>query len=239
MIVALLLSACGTSPGPVARPAPTPSSSPSGPASTRTSVEPVDSTTGAAHVIPDGFPLLDGLPVHAPVEAPSYGATGPNRTLPPLEPTACGRTVAVAPHVDLLRGGWSNAEDSRERQLVAFASRTEAASYVEDVLDLYRACPQEEFVTEPGGTRTTVVPIDLSPDAGAATVQSVYDGHPQPGLMTVLVVRVESYVLVSLTSNEGGGGPAPEREAVGQRDADVAAARAVVRAMHALDTTSD
>ena len=178
--------------------------------------------------IPDDFPLLAGLPVDAPVEGDRYGPVGPGRDLDPLEPTMCGRSVRVPPHADLLRGGWSNVEDYRERQLTIFESADPASAYLDDLLDLYRSCPSSDAVE---GHRTVVVDPGLGEESGAVSVLSTYDGAPRPGLQTVLVVRVGTAVLISTTSNEGGGGPDPYQQAAEHRVDDARALRDVVEAM--------
>ena len=235
VVVLLLLAGCGTDQAGSTRPAAEPSATQEPVASpTTTAVPPAP----GAHVIPDHFPLLAGLPVDAPVEGPDHGPRGPSRTLDPLVPGACDHDVAVPSHVDLLRGTWSNVEDFRERQLVTFADRTAASAYAREVVETFRACP-EEMWDDHLGTRSLVVRSDLAPHAWAVTRWSTYDGSPMPGLSTWHVLRVGRHVLLAMTSNEGGAGSDPDADGAHQRGEDAAALVEVVRATGALDNAAE
>lgn len=224
----LLLAGCGSEPH--ADPEPAPSTAP-------TATEASAAAT-TAHLFPDDFPLLTGLPVDAPVEGDRYGPAGPSRALPPLVPTACGDSVAIPPHVDLLRAAWTNVEDDRERQLVAFATTAEATAYVDAVLDLYRRCPGERL-TSRDTLHSTVVDSDLGHQAGAVSVLATYRDAPRPGLLTLHVVRVSRFVLLSETYDESGAGPNPAAQAADHRDADADALGGVVTDMSVLDNAGE
>jgi len=190
--------------------------------------------TGTAHALPDDFPLLEGLPVDAPVEGDGYGPVAPTRVLlDPLVPSACGREVPVPPHLDLLRAGWSNVEDSRDRQLVAFATEAEASAYADDLVALYRDCP-EEALGHRSGRRATVTDSRLGRHAVAVSLQSTYDDRPRPGLETLHVVRWQSWVLIGATYDEGGAGPDPAADVAAHRRRDAAALAPVVRVLPVL-----
>lgn len=239
-VVALLLCGCTAETG-APFPAAAPSTSPSSPTATRApSTPPLAALPrrphdqhNRAHLLPDDFPLLTGLPLDQPVEGRQYSAAGPSRVLPLLVPLACGRRASVPPHVDALRGAWTNAEDDRERQLVAFDTPAEAAAYVDALLEIYRDCPVDHLA-HGDGRRAVVRSSDLGQQAGAVSVLGTYRGHPRPGLETLHVVRVGSFVLLAETYNEGGAGPHPLAQATAQRTDDAAAIAEVVRSMGTL-----
>jgi len=204
------LSACGDDePTGVASddsPSATPTSSPT--SGTPTSPVPSSDTPGGR--IPDDFPLLDGYPEDNESEGGDHGREGPDRTSEPMEPEACGRSLPVPAHVDLLRGGWSNPEDYRQRQLVTFGSEAEAQAYADAVLEVYRGCPRED--TDDGYTTVIeVVPGNLGDASAVAITRYELDGAPAVGLGSMQVVRVGTAILLATTYNEGGAGPDPEQ----------------------------
>lgn len=156
----------------------------------------------ATGVIPDDFPLLDGYPTDDQSEGDANGRHGPSRDLDPLRFEACGTTLPLPEVTDQLRGGWTNPEDYRERQLSTFASVEAAEDFVADIEGLYAACSRED--TEDGYTSVNLV-VDGS--LGDDTVNHVrryeLDGAPAIGLAVTTVVRVGRAVLVSATYNEG------------------------------------
>ena len=212
VVVLVLLAGCGSDQV----------RSPQGATPTTASVTPAP----GAHVIPAGFPLLAGLPLDSPVEGPDYGTRGPGRDLDPLVPGACDHDVALPPHVDLLRGGWSNVEDFRGRQLVTFADRASAAAYAREVVETFRDCPEDKWDDHLGTPRSSRARTWAR--AWAVSRQSTYDGSPMPGHSTWHVVLVDRHVLLSTTSDEGGPGA----------DRDAAALAEVVRAMGVLGNTA-
>ncbi|WP_296607135.1 hypothetical protein [Nocardioides sp.] len=243
-VVSLLLTGCGDARPTATDAEPTPSQT------TPTSVPPEPSTTtstaadepppvpGSAsalgEVIPADFPLLSGLPEDSEAE-PGEGRRGPNRTMRPIVPEACGERVPLPDHTDRLRAAWTNPEDGRDRQLVTFTDVASAQLYAEQVLDLFRACPEE--VTSEGAEesrRVTVVDSDLGDFAGAASTQYLLYDYPAPGLTTWTVVRVGAAVLTSVTYNEGGAGADPDQQAADQRRRDAQAIAGVVDAMSTL-----
>lgn len=186
-------------------------------------------------VIPDDFPLLSGYPDDHEAE-PGDGRRGPNRTREPIVPERCGGSVPLPAHTDRLRAGWTNPEDYRERQLITFADADEARAYAERVLDLFRACPEENTSTGvEASSHVSVVDSGLGDFAGAASMLYRHEGLPVPGLTTWYVVRVGSAVLLSVTSNEGGAGRDPDHDAADQRRRDADAIAEVVDAMHTLN----
>jgi hypothetical protein len=205
------LAACGDDdPAGVAgqdTPSATPTSPPAPTTGGPTSADP--SSGGPAGPIPDDFPLLDGYPADSRSEGGDHGRQGPDRTSDPIEPEACGRSLPVPAHVDLLRGGWTNPEDYRQRQLVTFGSEAEAQAYADAVLEIYRSCPRED--TDDGYTTVIeVVPGNLGDASAVAVTRYELDGAPAVGLGSMQVVRVGTVILLATTYNEGGAGPDPE-----------------------------
>lgn len=167
---------------------------------------------GSVSAIPADFPLLDGYPSNEQSEGGDTGRKGPSTTLEPIVPRACGSSVPVPEHVELLRAGWVNPEDYRERQLVTFARIDDALAYEDAILEMYTKCTREE--TSDGYTSvTTVLDSGIGEVSGLAVTRYELDGNPAIGLATVHVVQVGRAVLVSTISNEGGGGPNPAQQA--------------------------
>lgn len=239
-VVSLLLTGCGdTRPTATdAEPTPsqtTPTSVPPKPSTTTTAADEPPPVPGRAsalgEVIPADFPLLSGLPEDSEAE-PGQGRRGPNRTMRPIVPEACGERVPLPEHTDRLRAAWTNPEDGRDRQLVTFTDVEDAQSYAEQLLDLFRACPEEITSEETEESRrVTVVDSDLGDFAGAASTQYLLYDYPAPGLTTWNVVRVGAAVLTSVTYNEGGAGADPDQQAADQRRRDAQAIAGVVDAM--------
>ena len=184
----------------------------------RTSAEPTAdrrSRSPAGHstagpLIPDDFPLLAGYPTWQ-AETPDGGLQGPDRTRPPIVLEACGHPVIPRAHTDLLRAGWTDVEDFRQRQLTTYVDEDAAQQYVAAVLGAYRDCPRED--SDDGYTTVhTVLDTELGDVGAVATSRYELDGRPALGHTLVVVVRVGSAVLLALSSNEGGGGPDVERQ---------------------------
>lgn len=245
VVVSLLLTGCGEArptaadPEPTAGQTPSQTPTPSTPPSVSPTVPshvPPGPASALGEVIPDDFPLLIGLPSNDDAE-PGMGRVGPNRTMKPIVPDACGSRVPLPAHTDRLRAAWTNPEDGRDRQLVTFADVESAQAYAAGVLDLFRSCPEETGSEDTGeARRTTVVDSDLGDFAGAASTQYLLYGSPTPGLTTWYVVRVGAAVLLSVTSNEGGAGPDPDQAAADQRRRDARAIAGVIDAMRTLIT---
>ncbi|HYF72445.1 MAG TPA: hypothetical protein VD864_06470, partial [Nocardioides sp.] len=83
-------------------------------------------------------------------------------------------------------------------------------------------------------SQVSVVGSGLGDFAGAASMLYRHEGNPVPGLTTWHVVRVGAAVLLSVTSNESGAGPDPDRDAADQRRRDAHALIGVVDAMRTL-----
>lgn len=225
LLLGLLLVACGSEAAPrTAGPSPTTSPSPS---PTRPAPD------GHDRVVPADFPLIDRYPSDEGVEGPQYGLERPSRTRPPLDLAPCARAVPLPAHTDLVRAGWDNVEDYRERQLVTFASAPEAAAYVERIAQAYRDCPRHP--DEQGATVHRVAPTELGDNGVVVSTRfETPEGWPAVGLVTLHAVRVGSAVLLASTSTEGGAGPDPEADAADQVVRDSAAIAGVVRAMRRL-----
>lgn len=153
--------------------------------------------------IPDAFPLADGWPGEDLVEPGSPGLSGPNRTLAPIELSACGETVPDLGHRDRLVATWENPEDVRTRELMTFASAQEAGTYLAHLRVLYADCPREQ-----GGDGYTSVrsvqPTTAGEESVALVTAQQFQGAPAPGLRIVHAVRVGSAVLLDATATEGG-----------------------------------
>lgn len=182
------------------------------------------------HRIPDAFPLLSGYPRNSAAEpGEGDGRHGPSRTMKRIVPRACGARVPVPHHTDLLRAGWTNPEDYRERQLVTFGGPRRAQAYADDLLDLFRACPADGPRDDREHSRLTA--SDQGDAGGVVTSTYTYRGSPRPGLQLMHVVRVGSAVLVATTYDEGGAGRHPRREARAERRRTAHQIEGVVAAM--------
>lgn len=231
----LLLAGCGSE--PVATdPETAPVTTPAPPTTAAPATTPPATPSAPGGVIPDDFPLLSGYPSDAEAEPGARGRSGPSRTMEPIVPDACGQSVPLPEHTDRLRAAWANPEDYRERQLVTFADAERAQAYAERVVGLFGSCPEEVTSEEPAESRhTTVADSGLGDWSAAASVLYHQQGYPVPGLTTWYVVRVGSAVLLAITTNEGGAGPDPARDAAEQRQRDAHAIAEVVDAMHTLN----
>ncbi|MEI5672060.1 MULTISPECIES: hypothetical protein [unclassified Nocardioides] len=150
--------------------------------------------------VPEGIPLTADYPADDEAESPDLGRQEPHRG-DGFALDVCGVTFPAPTTEDLLSAGWRNVEDVRDRHLVTFADAAAATSYVDAVLDAYRACPTHE---ENGWvTHTEVHPTDLGDQGGAAATRE----DAGTGLRITYVVRVGAAVLVSETLGEGGAGP--------------------------------
>ncbi|HEY0950582.1 hypothetical protein [Nocardioides sp.] len=228
VVASLVLAGCGDAQPRAAEPEPTPPAP-----SSSASESPSPSTSD--RVIPEGFPLLNGFPDDRQAE-PGQGRRGPSRAMEPLVPEACGESVPLPAHTDLLRAAWTNPEDDRERQLVTFATVEEAQAYAEQVLTLFRACPEETTSEETEETRhVSVHDSHLGDFAGAASTLYRMYGFRAPGLTTWYVVRVGAAVLLTVTYNEGGAGADPDQQAADQRARDARAITGVVEAMATIE----
>ena len=179
------------------------------PAAARPSESPSGSTADGSR-ISDDFPLLAGYPTHR-AESADGGLHGPDRTLSPIVLEACGRRVEPGSPTDLLRGGWTDVEDFRQRQLTTYVDDEAAQAYVEAILDAYRACPRED-TSDGYASVNTLIQNGLGDAGVVAATRYEQDGHPAIGHTLVSVVRVGTAVLLAATSNEGGGGPDVERQ---------------------------
>ena len=209
----VLLASCGDRSTGVGAGTPTPDAAP----------------VAARHTIPDDFPLLRGYPRDRDAESDAFGRSGPNRTMKPMVPGACGARVQVPDHADRLRARWTNPEDLRDRQLVDFAHRRGAGAYVHDLLGAFRACAADGPRDDTRHSRVTAT--RRGDQGGVITSTYTYRGDPRPGLLVTHVVRVGTAVLLSATYNEGGAGPHPAREAAAERRRTGHQIDGVVRAM--------
>lgn len=196
---------------------PTPAPAPPAPSGTRSPApsetsSPAPSETGSPSVaepIPADFPLVAGWPDPTAVEpGPSFGITGPAPDLedPVFDQPACGGPLSVPGGTQRLRAVYRNVEDLRSRQLISFPSADDAVGFVDDVVRLYRSCPQEP----PGDDGLTytrvVVETEVGGQSWAVGRYPSRDGEPAVGsASTVHVVRLGSAVLVDTVEGEGGG----------------------------------
>jgi hypothetical protein len=243
LVLALALTACGSDvstriDGPTPA-APTTTAAAARPvtAPSPTPVPPTPVTPARrGGVVPDGFPLTDGYPADDDAEpGRRYGLDGPHRSGPPLEITACDRTVALPEHTDLLQAGWSNIADDRRRQVVTFTGERQATAYLADVVAAFRTCAERTDRSGVAGALHTVVTTGLGDQSAAvSTHYRSPEGYPTTLLGTLHVVRVGGAVLLATTTNEGGAGPDPEGDAADQVAQDADAIAGVIRAMRGL-----
>lgn len=191
---------------------------------------PSDSTSSSAPpqadvptTIPDGYPLAAGLPTRA--EPGHAGLEGPNRTMPALTFETCGSALADPPHEDRFRVSYQNPEDLRDRQLTTYADTDAAVAAVEQIVDIYRACPTETDPADADQGRTHEVRrTSVGREWWAIVTSPVMFGEPAVGLTVTHVIQVGLAVLVLQESNEGG--MSDDREAEIQRYLDRMTTRA-------------
>lgn len=160
----------------------------------------------AADLIPASFPLAADWPAEGRAEpGPRYGLKGPNDHLPPLEWNYCDTRFAAGGAEDALRATWTNVEDYRGRELLAFTDMAAAGAFVESLVDYWKTCPRA--AAGPGIEAVQAVrPLSLGDASSTLASWIEYDGEPGIGLTVVLAVRVGSTVLLDSTSNEGSAG---------------------------------
>lgn len=187
----------------------------------------VDNGTSAT-AIPDDFPLLDGLPTAAATRG--FGRFGPNRDAKPVGIVACDDEVVATPQTaDLLRAGWTDPAEERQRQLMTFADEQSAQDYVELVRQAH-TCPAQRVQAGVERVRS-VVDAGLGDTGFVAVTRHVVRGRPGPGFRVTDVVRVGSAVLVSARVNDGDDAPVTDAVAQGLVDDSTAEIASVVDAM--------
>jgi hypothetical protein len=173
--------------------------------------------------ISDDFPLAAGLETRAEPGMP--GRDGPNRTLPPLSFEACGETAPGPPPADRLRASFTNVEYLDTRQLTTYADTEAAVAAVEQVVELYQACPSEtDPVDESQGRTHEVRRTSVGREWWTIVTSSTMFGSPAAGLTITHVIQVGVAVLVLQESSEAGAGA--DRETDVARRLDRMAARA-------------
>ena len=162
-----------------------------------------DSGSGSspATVIPDDFPLLDGLPTEKATE--DFGRFGPSRSRKGLGLTGCGGAALATPdHADLMVGGWHDPAEARERQLITFANAQDAQAYVDRVGTLLTC--STEHSSDGVDTIRSGSETDLGDQSVVFVTWYAQDGAPAvAGFRVTQAVRVGNAVLVSDRINDG------------------------------------
>jgi len=166
-------------------------------ATTSPTASPTATTTPAPHDIPDGFPLAAGWPDASTSEYGDEALKGPNRTLPPLDLSACGNTVPDPGDTDRLNATWTNVEDYRGRELLTFSTAQEAVTYVAHLRAVWADCPVEG--SGDGGIQRQLQATSV----GGESVALISTYEPALGLGIHHVIRLGRAVLVDTVSNEG------------------------------------
>jgi hypothetical protein len=151
----------------------------------------------------DGVPLAAGWPDPGSAEpGRGNGLAGPDRSVEPITVEVCGEPLPVTGYDDRLGATWTNPEDYRARELLAFGREGAAAAFLESLVAEWEACPRHDGGD--GFTRVQSVRDLPAGDAAHALVSwTEYDGAPAVGLSVIEVVRAGDLVLVDVTSNEG------------------------------------
>jgi hypothetical protein len=171
------------------------------PATTSPTATTSPAQTDAPHDIPDGFPLAAGWPDPSTSEYGDEALKGPNRTLPPLDLSACGNKVPDPGDTDRLNATWTNVEDYRGRELMTFSTAQEAVTYVAHLRAVWADCPVEE--SGDGDIRRQLRATSVGGESVALISTYEYAGKPALGLGINHVIRLGRAVLVDATSNEG------------------------------------
>ncbi|WP_067435397.1 hypothetical protein [Nocardioides jensenii] len=193
-----------------------------------------DSTDPAAPgsvptTIPGGFPLGAGWPDDSEAEpGKDMGLQGPNRTLDPLEFTACGEPWQEPSHADRLRADWNNVEDYRYRQLTTYADADAAVAAVASLVAQQQACPVEPQRDDGYVNHREVRKVPAGGEAWAILERDTMNGSPSPFGASALVLRVGSSVLIV---QHGGHGGYPDGNGQGQIDAMTTQAAEAIGAM--------
>ena len=101
----------------------------------------------------------------------------------------------------------SEPEDYRARKLSVYASAEEASAQMTAYLDVFEACPRQEWGDGSPDTVTEVLPSRLGEEAATVVRSAELDGAAVPGIEVVELVRVGNALLLTSESNEGGAGP--------------------------------
>jgi len=158
-------------------------------------------TTAPLGDIPADFPLAAGWPDPSTSEYGDEALEGPNRTLPPLDLSACGHKVPDPGDTDRLNATWTNVEDYRGRELLTFSTAQEAVTYVAHLRAVWADCPVEE--SGDGGIRRQLRATSVGGESVALISTYEYAGKPALGLGINHVIRLGRAVLVDTASNEG------------------------------------
>ncbi|MDO9494977.1 MAG: hypothetical protein Q7J48_04680 [Nocardioides sp.] len=180
--------------------------------------------------IPADFPLAAGWPErHEP--GPRNGLTGPAPDVKVLERfTVCDAALPTAPSLDRLGAAWTDVEDYRYRLLLTFEDADGAIAYQRQLVDAYRACPRTED-GEGSASLNDVRQTRVGGESWAIVRTFEYLDAPAIGMEVIHVVRLGRALLVDTTSNEGGGGAAPDADVNAQIARQTADSAEVVSAM--------
>ena len=152
-----------------------------------------------AGAIPDGFELLDGLPLAGATK--HFGRRGPGETQTRIDLAVCGRTVPDANTVDDLRADFTDPASLRQRHLMLFADEDAAETWLVGAGGGYADCEVD------GGNGVVrsyqVLGSPLGESARTAVGRHYVDGEPGPGYEIVELVRVGPAVVVSKINADG------------------------------------
>ncbi|MGZ8737379.1 MAG: hypothetical protein ACXWW7_09475, partial [Nocardioides sp.] len=158
--------------------------------------------------IPDDFPLAEGYPTD---NGSDRELIGPGADVPSLEDGVmpCDQvaypTVGSAERLGVI---FRQPEDFRSRELTTYADAATAREALANLVEAHRACTRESFGGTPESVTLTEVRQTQLGDDGYAVVQTYeVGGEPAIGLSQIQAVRVGNALLLSTTSNEGGGDP--------------------------------
>ena len=194
--------------------------------------EPQEPENAGTRDIPDGFPLAAGWPDDAVAEpGRGHGLTGPTKKLQPMRFTACGDRMVLGGGTDRLGARWRNVEDYRARQLTTYATAEDAATAVDDLVALHRACPTEEGADDGYTTIVDVIRQEVGEESWAIVHRFEFQDAPAVGLGVHLVVRLGRSMLVDEAWNESGAGPDPDADVRSQVREQLATTSEVVAAM--------
>lgn len=164
--------------------------------------------TGA---IPDGFPLLEGLPTDGAQTLPGrrWGRRGPQRNWDPdrfpLALATCdnaGAPAGMPTPTDALYAAWFDTKSAHDRQLMVFVSADQALTWAEMLSSAF-ACKREKE----GDISVFYEPFAAGP--GRADViqgwvtRHEWRGRPGPAGVVLVVVKGRAVLLSKFYAGEG------------------------------------
>ena len=184
---------------PVDTPTPTTTQTPTSPPTAAT--ESPQPTRGD---IPAGFPLAAGFPDPSQAEEPEKALQGPNRTLAPVEYSACGQPVPDPGHADRVVAKYENAEDYRTRSLTTYPDADAAVAAVQAMVGAWQSCPEDPVRTDGFVTHREVRRLNVGGESWAILERDTMDGGASPFGATTVLVRLGRAIFIEDRAGHAG-----------------------------------